>query len=1161
MANPSAARETLRSRARRPDGYVARFLRLVALCPGLWICPAAADRFESQPDCQNVPALRRIFGWPNEAVLNGFLVADFGSTPSKLSAALKKQHGIVLGEKYPYKTQPDSKNRAYFFRIPGESVYNTPADQMAVPFDEVFPEDVLLQIRMGTGTTLAAPSPHTASTEAAQESPKIYRNVPMEVTVPILFPPPHGVDADAKPSANETELTDAENYACVSLLQRKRTHDSKDGVMTFGAKFRRGAFSGVCLGNTRNARRRADPPVRLRPRRSRAESRLARASRGFSSAMRRGVSRGDRRDLGGNVNMTVLELPQRGVGARALLRKVKVLAAASTALCPDDQERAKMLKKLVEADDAFDVAVEFGGNVRRLDLGESTFILDLVGSQQAYRKLASKLKHAFGRIVLEPIQNIMDEHELFEVWAEVVDHTVVDEHGVESTAKLVAWHSANVEKELQDELNGFGGAQKHATGRFVPRRFADSEVHDTITLLLGGDGGGGSFKDGIVVLNQDTPQSPLNVRWLGSVSGAKDTRDVLEKTALRPAFTKQVDALQQKKLVHVVTFSSKASEIEPSHGTVFVPKQLPMPSTNGYPSIVDLSAAEVKLQLAEDDVSGAWGELAVFKDMVVGVAVLQRLPSAERVSVDEFWIEALNVDSEKVRAFREHDDFAALSARISGFLGDADGLADVVVGVLPLLEPLPLGQLFVEVLGVRVILTGDWAFLSVVQGHMGAAATCLCPLCTTTKQDELAGILRAWRTHCGTCADARSCPLKGKIDRQRIMQTLSYKSNAHKSIEFPPLFQLDPRRNVSCAPLHFVLGEVWRAFKLVLLALGGIDETQRQVLEATTKCVELRAKADALDTEIKSLVAGETKLRADIEKKGKFLATKAKSLAEARKRIAAASGARAAAPKRTTDLVAKLTADVERHTADVVDLKKQLKALSKDISKEKRGAGVLKKQIADAELQLTATQGALVSKIYKLLKEHGIVIFAWFQKFVGNHAVKLLHHTSAIWSSLATVAATLDEPSRLLFEATRRDFEPLWTSLDAIVGIILSKEELSEDDIAKLEQNVDAYLADVKRLVPDGGDESVPLKRHGLKHNVQNAKDRHQVGLAAESVFESFHVEINSIKNRTRHVTNLLEREKAGRRQWSVRRSQAGRQARAEHKAAVARGPRKKSSD
>ena len=50
-------------------------------------------------------------------------------------------------------------------------------------------------------------------------------------------------------------------------------------------------------------------------------------------------------------------------------------------------------------------------------------------------------------------------------------------------------------------------------------------------MCLGGDGGGGSFKDGIVVLNQDMPQSPLNVRWLGSVSGAKDTRDVLEKTA------------------------------------------------------------------------------------------------------------------------------------------------------------------------------------------------------------------------------------------------------------------------------------------------------------------------------------------------------------------------------------------------------------------------------------------------------------------------------------------------------------------------------------------------------------------------------------------------------------------------------------------------------
>ena len=829
--------------------------------------------------------------------------------------------------------------------------------------------------------------------------------------------------------------------------------------------------------------------------------------------------------------MIIAELPQGGAGAWAMSRKVKALAATTNALCADVQERATMIEKFMKSGDAYDVVLEFGGKGRRLDLGESEFILDLVGSQQAYRKLASKLKHAFGCIVLEPIQNIMSEHTLFKVSDFSLLHNTVDDAGVETAQKVTGWYSAEVRKEMMEELNDFG------PGRFVPRRFADNEDDNTVAILFGGDGGGESFKHGLVVLNQETPQSPLNVRWTGSMRGAPDKYEVLSKTAFAPGFTTQINALRKTKLLHVV---SLASGIEPSTGTVFVPKSMPV---RGLDDMVVCTPGEAKLVATQEllEEKGTWGCLAVLEDAVVGVAVLQRRPVAEGVRVDEWWRAALFVDpstrpesesaADKVRnAFAASDDFATIKCHVASFLGDGDGLVDTVVGLLPLLEPLPLGQLMLEFLGVRLFLTGDWAFLSVMLGHMGAAAGCLCPVCVTTKADARRGVVSAWRTHTQCCSCAGLNPLKGSVGkkRKRIQGTAAYKANAFLSIEFEPLLELEPRRDVSCAPLHFVLGEVWRAFKLALERLGKIDKTQDDAIRAALEIAGLRAAGAELDEKLKELETDEASLRADVTKKETAVDKKKKSLEEAKGRVAAATASRGGAPKRTKDLVTKLTVDVERQTGAIADLKKQLASLQKDVKGAKSRTAAAAKKVEDEAKKDAAVQGVLVTELYKSLSQHHIVIYAWFQKFVGNHAVKLLKNTAQIWKDLASAASHLKEEPRSRFDELRGDFEPLWKNLNVIVQIILSKEELSEEDISNLETSVSAYLADVTRLVPvDAKKEpGVPLKRHGLKHTVQNAKDRHQVGLLAESVFESFHVQINNIDSRTCHIMNIKDRNK-----------------------------------
>ena len=158
------------------------------------------------------------------------------------------------------------------------------------------------------------------------------------------------------------------------------------------------------------------------------------------------------------------------------------------------------------------------------------------------------------------------------------------------------------------------------------------------------------------------------------------------------------------------------------------------------------------------DLGSVRGVLAVLNDAIIGVAVL-----ATPVQHQEYAGEEID-DFLGASAFGDAADketYKIVEAAVLGFLLGAQDVAPRVLGVLTLLEPLQPGPVVqVEVLPVRRMCTGDWAYFCLVRGHLGANAMCPCPMCEVTKEDAKNRVPKPWRTPAGIAVCAAKSPLQ-----------------------------------------------------------------------------------------------------------------------------------------------------------------------------------------------------------------------------------------------------------------------------------------------------------------------------------------------------------------------------------------------------------------
>jgi hypothetical protein len=457
-------------------------------------------------------------------------------------------------------------------------------------------------------------------------------------------------------------------------------------------------------------------------------------------------------------------------------RSVEVFAKYS------DAEFVATMKKITKRHAALAEAIGLmSSREGGFDDAESNYILTLVGTQQAYRELASTLRLKYKRTVLKPIDGIVHAvnsqlspathdhiiHEEVTVKQEVtVNEGIATKKKVTTRkkVKIVFWAVDRVDAELQLELNAIGSS-------FVKRFFGNRK--NLVWWLFGGDKGGmpnSSFKFGAICLNQDSPLSALNLRMLAQVRG-KDTREILKKTALTPEFASQISRLAKSQIVHVVS-ASKGGEA--THGTMFVPEDLEiavLPGSSDCPVYVEITniLSDVSRNACIGSNVTAIGVLAVHDGYIVGTALLEY---DSELGLEWALVCASALHGRPLANWDTGEEAWTKEESGEGFIFESF-VSFKLLALYVAAEPIEVRALvFVETLGQGRMLTGDHEFYATFFGQQGSTARCFCWACLVDKEGARRGLIGELRTDPSIREDATRFPTG--LSRTTVRCVLSY---------------------------------------------------------------------------------------------------------------------------------------------------------------------------------------------------------------------------------------------------------------------------------------------------------------------------------------------------------------------------------------------------
>ncbi|KAJ1448776.1 hypothetical protein M885DRAFT_573807 [Pelagophyceae sp. CCMP2097] len=808
------------------------------------------------------------------------------------------------------------------------------------------------------------------------------------------------------------------------------------------------------------------------------------------------------------------------------VRNVEAYVRAGCSNAEADALMALLLQRTAAYQEFDEMLKDKGSDDKPFTEAESKFIMHIAGTKNVYRELASVLRRKFGRRVLTPIDQInravdsnLSPATPGVVWIDVEEEALDKDmkKKVKTTRKMKVefWCINNVAAEVVLELNAIGKT-------FRRRRIANED--DTIWLLFGGDKGGkpeSSFKMGFIVLNQENPLSPLNVRLTGILHGP-DSRDVLSKTVMTPAVAAQFAELKQSVVLHVVSAHPGSDAV---HGCLVVPKELVVAKAGRCPVLTfmvdDDTPRTTPGHVEAPPASECIGIFAVRDNFIVGLVVFHCKFDPKFVLR---WI-------------------AEAGACIS-FQGCCEAIGPVVAFYV-LVEQIHRGAVvFVETLNLDQKLTADHELFRVVFGLQAGNPRCYCWACETETQDERRGAPAAQdRTYASLVAHAALFPRGGKT-------TNAYKGNLFRSVEHAPMLRLEPTKDTSFAPLHNLLGEFLRLYKVLASKCASIDgvldadaatRIAALLLAAKERCEELARAAIEVCVQqgkvkktLELATARVTGLRAKIEKKEASASQSARPGVQ-RNASKALLGARQLLEEACEDEAAKRNAF------------EALRPLLDHAVAERTRAWA---DLANVEAQ-AVTLGPMSKRLGAMLDELRIKIQAFYQMFIGNHCYKLLKNARRIFDELSKVARATGEGAAAEFEEYAKTAVPLWESLYTVTRLSLAARILTDDEVAVFKVACLSY-----QLQAYGSDDSNALKRHMYTHLWKFAEVNRTVGLFAESAFESIHARNNAIERRYLHMVWQQAKDEAIRKALALQQDREARAARAAHHAAVARGPR-----
>jgi hypothetical protein len=373
---------------------------------------------------------------------------------------------------------------------------------------------------------------------------------------------------------------------------------------------------------------------------------------------------------------------------------------------------------------------------------------------------------------------------------------------------------------------------------------------------------------------------------------------------------------------------------------------------------------------------------------------------------------------------------------------------------------------------IRVLVFGDYAFLSAAYGLSGASGTHPCVWCYVKKEDmKLPTRNIQLRTLQEIKADHKRFVEEGRQDKKKAAQY-------HNAIR-APLLAIEVSH--VCPPyLHILLGVV---------------KMHHDLLE--TGCHEI-------DKSIADDVASTFKSPVNPSKYEDYIVH--------RKRVLEIEKSR-------TKLMQEL--QFERKSCDLAP--EQTKALKEEIKKEIRR---IEQLLSDAkEVTLDKISGPVTANLSAVLMQNKIVIQAFHSRsFTGNHCAKYLRPPvyQQLTSSIEIKTKAYTENQNIILEAETLGFK--FSQLNALYSelhqLISHSKPIPDDQIPELEVAISHYLGYFRKTFPS----IFPPKMHMLEDHVVPWIRRFGfgMGLLGEQGGEGCHREFNRLKRVMHAIPNRL---------------------------------------
>lgn len=742
---------------------------------------------------------------------------------------------------------------------------------------------------------------------------------------------------------------------------------------------------------------------------------------------------------------------------------------------------------------------------RTWELGDSLWILHLVGTETAYRELASKLRLRFRRTVLMPINRLRKSIEVSDV-----DQGTFK---TSSQAEVWWWAVKDVFAELQSMLNDLGNY-----GEYRARTFGESR--NCICILFGGDAGGKSFKMGAQIVNCDTPQSPTRVRWLSMMAGTKDTRQILEKSALRPELCEQLNSLKDSAVLHAYGGRRGEGAIEPFHTCAIVPRA---PLVAGRIFTGDVNVKELK----DPTFDAVELVLAEEGDHVVGVAALGKCVDVS--SLEARWPQD--------GLFRDcpYPTFAEFLEGVAEYAGEPyDGRRVREVGLCRFLEPLGIEGLLLhaEVLPLMRMLSADNDLYASIYGHIGAGAAMPCWACEATKEQMKRHEPAPWRSKASIDLLAKECRFQGMEGTERDKTMATWRArNPNKCIEWPALLNFCLENEVSYGALHWLImagNRGWKGLRKALLNLGASNPEIARMAEHKD---ELR---EALENTGKALAdLGWARLEAERRaKRTKYAVERAEeNAASARTRAAHAKSGRS--KERLVRMFEAAQESIAGEKAELEDAEEDYATALIDFDR-----GLAEQAIAQAKYDAIVMPDAAVLIIAtdNMMKQLRVGVDSYWQELTGVAALRLFKRHVEFWNG---VAAACPDALAADFQEVRELHEPFWQTICTLATAFLKvNTPLSDEELDAVEAAVKKYHELANQIEAVAPDElvDVNLKRHSVDHIMPMLRKRKSTGDFSESCWESWHARVNVLERAYSGFThNKLKHAAAVRKAWIVK--------------------------